>query len=456
MNTPKKYPLAALLGAALSAFFLLVSPASAATWSLSGDLNCHDPAIIKEGSTWWIGRTWGAGIGIDWSSNGTTWNTGIPIFQSGLSWWTAYNGNSTWTWAPSFADYNGKTLCYYAVSTFGSKTSAIGLATATSIATGDWADQGAIITSSSSTSYNAIDPCFTLDASGNPWLSFGSWSDGLHVVALSPTTFKPTGASYNIAYNSQGIENSQIVYRSGYYYLFASVGTCCNGASSTYHIVVGRSTSITGPYYDQSGVDMMNGGGTTVFAGGGRYIAPGGESILDTGNDTWICAYHQLDSANNYATVLFINDLYWVDGWPSFSTTPTYYKFGNRTTGLDIDGLGQTANGSTCGQWSSSTSTNQQWEMVPSGTYVRLKNRATGLFLDGMGLTTNGSNAGQWSSSTSTNQQWLEVFTGGYVRFQNRATGLFLDGMGRTTNGSALGQWQSNVNYNQQWSQQPQ
>ena len=292
-------------------------PAHAAVWSLSGDLNSHDPAIYKEGSTWWIARTWAAGIGMAWSSDGHAWNTGTPIFQGGLSWWHQYNGNSAWTWAPSLVDYNGHSLCYYAVSTFGSQKSAIGLATATTIATGNWSDQGAIITSASGNTYNAIDPCFTVDSGNNPWLSFGSWNNGIFLTKLSTSTFKPTGTWYNIANNSKGIENSQIVYRSPYYYLFCSVGTCCNGASSTYHIVYGRSTSITGPYVDKNGVAMLSGGGTTLDAGSSRFIAPGGESVLNYGSG-WVCARHELDAQNNYATVLFINDLNWSGGWPTY------------------------------------------------------------------------------------------------------------------------------------------
>jgi len=63
----------------------------------------------------------------------------------------------------------------------------------------------------------------------------------------------------------------------------------------------------------------------------------------------------------------------------------------------------------------------------------------------------NGSAAGQYSSSTSSNQQWTEVTAAGNTRFQNRATGLYLDGMGRTADGSDLGQYAGSTSTNQQW-----
>jgi hypothetical protein len=83
---------------------------------------------------------------------------------------------------------------------------------------------------------------------------------------------------------------------------------------------------------------------------------------------------------------------------------------------------------------------------------VKLKNRATGLYLDGMGRTANGSVCGQYSSSSSNNQQWTIETVGSYVKLRNRGTGLYVDGMGRTANGSDLGQYASGSSYNQQWS----
>jgi hypothetical protein len=131
--------------------------------------------------------------------------------------------------------------------------------------------------------------------------------------------------------------------------------------------------------------------------------------------------------------------------------TVTYVSFANRATGLRIDGMYRTDNGSNAGQWSNSGSTAQQWSIETAGSYVKIKNRATGLYLDGTGSTTNGSIAKQWSSSNSNNQQWTIENSGGYSRLKNRATGLYIDGMGVTTNGSNLAQWGNSNSANQQW-----
>ncbi len=137
---------------------------------------------------------------------------------------------------------------------------------------------------------------------------------------------------------------------------------------------------------------------------------------------------------------------------PTITPTPgSYVRFRNAATGLYIDGMGLTANGSNACQWGSSNSTNQQWTIINSGSYVMIQNRATGLYLDGMGRTSNGSVCGQWGYSGSTNQQWMQETSGSYVRFKNSATGLYLDGMGSTGNGSNLCQWSNSGSANQQW-----
>ena len=67
--------------------------------------------------------------------------------------------------------------------------------------------------------------------------------------------------------NSKGsLEGGWVFKRCGYYYLFSSWGACCSGAYD-YNIRVGRSTTVTGPYVDKAGTDLMKGGGTLLVAG---------------------------------------------------------------------------------------------------------------------------------------------------------------------------------------------
>ncbi|MCL6590924.1 MAG: RICIN domain-containing protein [Firmicutes bacterium] len=144
-------------------------------------------------------------------------------------------------------------------------------------------------------------------------------------------------------------------------------------------------------------------------------------------------------------------------GGPTPTPPPSgsYIKLRNVATGLYIDGMGRTSWGNNAGQWSNSTSYNQQWVLEAAGSYYRIKNRATGLYLDGMGRTSNGSICGQWGyDSTSNNQQWAQETVGSYYRFKNRATGLYLDGMGSTSNGADLCQWGNSGSTNQQWAKE--
>ena len=126
-------------------------------------------------------------------------------------------------------------------------------------------------------------------------------------------------------------------------------------------------------------------------------------------------------------------------------------KIRNVATGLYLDGMGRTADGSNAGQYGGSSGDNQQWAMEGAGSYVKIKNRATGLYLDGCGRTADGSICAQYGSSSSSNQQWTQEIAGSYVKFKNRTTGLYLDGAGVTLNGSDLKQYSSSFSNNQKW-----
>ena len=309
------------------AFIFSTNLLSAADWALSGDLTTHDPTIIKNGGTWYLFST-GAGLSTKSSPDGLVWKQQAPLFTAELSWWRTYapKMGSLDVWAPDLQAFNGRVWCYYCVSEFGTNNSAIGLKSCTSIAAGDWRDDGVVVTSKAGVdTFNTIDPNLTVDAAGTPWLAFGSWFDGIHVVQLDQVTMKPIGTYYSIASRANGIEAANIVYYNGYYYLFVSIDKCCLGVNSTYKIAYGRSKTITGPYLDQSGVSMASGGGTVLDAGTTRWIGPGGQDVYQNGS-SWIIARHAYDANNAGTPTLLISDLYFdLNGWPTYTApvTPT-------------------------------------------------------------------------------------------------------------------------------------
>jgi arabinan endo-1,5-alpha-L-arabinosidase len=179
-------------------------------------------------------------------------------------------------------------------------------------------DDTVVATSDGVEDCDAIDPAFLLDPNdGRLWLSYGTFFGFIRLVELDPKTGHRLAGNQplNIAIDC---EATALLYRDGWYYLLGDHGTCCNGATSTYNIRVGRSKKVTGPYLDNMGQDMLKGGGKLVVAAGGRFIGPGHFGLLDLGDGVqkFSCHYESdLDRPGNFG-VLDIRPLLWKDGWP--------------------------------------------------------------------------------------------------------------------------------------------
>ncbi len=280
--------------------------------TVTGSIGVHDPAMIRTSTGTYDVFSTGAGIPMTSSTNRVAFSGAGQALPNGVSWATTYTGGSrTALWAPDISYHGGKYLLYYAASTFGSNTSAIGLATSTSGTPGTFTDSGKVYSSTGGNDYNAIDPNLTVDTSGRWWLAFGSWWTGIKLIQIDPSTGKQLSTNstrYSLASASDGIEGAFIFHHGAYYYLFTSRGICCRGVNSTYWIAVGRSTSITGPYTDKNGTALLNGGGTKILGSHGNYIGPGGQSIYsDTDHD--LLVYHYYDAAAGGAPKLGINYL---------------------------------------------------------------------------------------------------------------------------------------------------
>jgi hypothetical protein len=312
--------------------------APAAPSALRGNLGVHDPSTaIPCNGRYYVFFT-GQGISSKSSVDLKYWSAGPRVFSSPPSWTTTavpgFTGNF---WAPDVIYFNGLYHLYYAVSTFGSQVSAIGLATNPTLDPSDpnyhWTDQGPVIQSTTGSAYNCIDPSPCFDVSGNLWMSFGSFWNGIYMVKLDSTTglLNATPTLTHLAINTAGgdpIEASYVYHHGSYYYLFVNWGTCCAGINSTYNIRVGRSSSVTGPYLDRNNVNMVSGGGTLFLKTTGKFIGPGQTGILDD-NGNYYFGYHYYDANNNGAPTYDQEPLTWTaDGWPVFTNDwSAIYRF---------------------------------------------------------------------------------------------------------------------------------
>jgi arabinan endo-1,5-alpha-L-arabinosidase len=151
-------------------------------------------------------------------------------------------------------------------------------------------------------------------------MTFGSYWTGLKLIQLDPQSGKriaPDSKLVSLAYN-ESIEAGHLCRHDDYYYLFLNWGSCCRGPNSTYNIRVGRSKTITGPYVDKAGVNLLQSGGSLFLATtNGPLIGPGHAGTLNAEGKTWFTSCFEGDLRMGGKATLAIMPLRWnADGWP--------------------------------------------------------------------------------------------------------------------------------------------
>lgn len=323
---------------------LLLSSTAVFAQQLRTDISVHDPVMAKQGDTYYLFCT---GMGIaQWSSKDLiNWKQEASIFSKPPEWAVAViPGFRGHIWAPDISFNKGTYYVYYSVSAFGKNTSAIGVVTNTTLDPSDpaykWVDHGKVIQSfPGKTNWNAIDPNLIADDKGTPYLTFGSFWDGLKIVKLnadrlsiaeSPEHLKTIASRKKIpsSENPPSIDNNPkdaggnaieapFVFKKGkYYYLFASTDYCCKGVNSSYKMIVGRSKNVAGPYLDKAGVPMDRAGGTLILEGDDKWHGVG-HSATYTFDDKDYIIFHGYDATDNGRAKLRVSELSWEKGWPS-------------------------------------------------------------------------------------------------------------------------------------------
>ena len=238
------------------------------TW---GARHAHDPTVVRDDDGVWYMFSTDAIAGaesvpagvhvrtspdlVEWTFRGTALD-GVP---DAAREWTGAAG----IWAPEVVRWtsdDGSPLwhMYYSASTFGSRTSAIGLAVATTLS-GPWTDRGIVVaTRQGVDEHNAIDAAVVFDRGGIPWLTYGSFFGGIHTLPLSletglPQTPGDRGAliARRPASVDTAVEGAYIVYRpeEDRFVLFVSYDSLFD----SYNVRVAVSDEVDGPYLDVQG-----------------------------------------------------------------------------------------------------------------------------------------------------------------------------------------------------------
>lgn len=221
-------------------------------------------------------------------------------------------------WAPDITKRGETYYLYYSFSTWGDPNPCIGLGTSAQ-PEGPFEDLGrAVFCSDDIGVENSIDPFIWEE--GDTWTMIWGSFDGIYAVALSEDGTEPVGEPVQLA--DTRFEAPFVIRRNGYYYLFVSSGSCCDGEWSTYTLHVGRSRNLTGPYVDAQGRSLLEGGDRVVLERNETWVGPGHSSVVrdDAGVD-WL-VYHaipqddpRLPNGTNRRPAL-LDRITWQGGWP--------------------------------------------------------------------------------------------------------------------------------------------
>lgn len=330
-----------------------------------GTEHVHDPTIVRDDDgVYWCLSTDAcstgpvrAGVQVRRSSDLLTWTFHGWAFEEVPAPAGAWSG-ARGLWAPEIVRVGAQWRMYYSASSFGSRRSAIGLATAPHPA-GPWQDRGIVVstdhhsTPSSARHPNAIDANVVIDGD-RQWLVYGSFFGGIHVVGLDPESgmLSPAErasaglgaltenpgtllARRRLDADNGAIEGAFVLPRpGGGWALLASY----DSLTSTYHVRAAVADAVDGPYTDRTGRSMtdLDADPWTVgvpllgghqLAGGPALLAPGHGSVLSEalpgGRQRQLFVHHVRDAHQPERHRLQLRRLLWThDGWPLLSPQP--------------------------------------------------------------------------------------------------------------------------------------
>lgn len=218
-------------------------------------------------------------------------------------------------WAPDINKIEDKYVLYYSMSVWGGEwTCGIGCAVADR-PEGPFKDCGMMFRSNGIKVQNSIDP-FYIEEDGKKYLFWGSFR-GIYAIELSEDGLAVKAGASPVQIAGTAYEGTYIHKRGDYYYMFASIGSCCEGLKSTYTTVVGRSKQLMGPYVDKKGDRMLDNHHEVLIHRNEAFVGTGhnSEIVADEAGNDWIL-YHAVSVKNPDGRVLMLDKVSWKNGWP--------------------------------------------------------------------------------------------------------------------------------------------
>ncbi|WP_062518925.1 arabinan endo-1,5-alpha-L-arabinosidase [Demequina silvatica] len=346
------------------------------TW---GARNSHDPTAVRDDDgVYWLfstdadadGPLRASGAQIRRSTDLVSWEF-VGCALDGVPGPARAHSGADGLWAPDVVRVDTvdgpEWRMYYSASTFGSRTSAIGLAVAPH-PRGPWTDRGIVVaTDHERDGHNAIDAQLVVDGDRHH-LVYGSFFGGLHLFEVDPATgFALDAPTPGAPASSPGtliarrpravdtaIEGPFLLPRpGGGWALIVSYDSLV----STYHVRVAVADDLYGPYVDPEGRVMTDldadplAVGLTVLAshrleGARGILAPGHASVL-TEADHQVLVHHTRFEETPRQHEVQVRRLVWThQGWPLVSVQP----WGGPREGSDESAWPSTV-GELAGEW---------------------------------------------------------------------------------------------------------
>ncbi|MGC1392444.1 MAG: family 43 glycosylhydrolase [Bacteroidales bacterium] len=283
-----------------------------------------DPTIIRVGNMYYAAATsndFGPCFPLYESTDLINWKPVGSVFTDCPKW----SDNNFW--APELYYNHGTFYVYYTAKRKSDHVSCIGVATTNDIHKG-FTDKGIIVEWGN----EAIDPFVFRDDDGKLYITWKAYglnkdrpdeilasemsSDGL---SLSGEHFSLT--RYDKGWLGRGNEGECLFKHGKYYYLFYSIGGCCDERCS-YKVMVSRSESMKGDWEQYT---------QPLLRGDEKWKCPGHGTLVETSEQRYFYLYHAYHAKDFQFTGRqgMLDELVWDEesGWPRFKNgnTPSVY-----------------------------------------------------------------------------------------------------------------------------------